>query len=99
MSLFATTSYVLLAIQGLDPSCPLTVIPGGQFGVGGGRGGSVAPGIAAGSVLLRPCPDSREALDAELQQAARSGRILALFKLGHRWAWVRGCLEQHGLPV
>ena len=96
-SLFATTSYVLLAIQGLDPSCPLTVIPGVSSVSAAAAAGQWPLALQQDQLLLRPCPDSREALDAELQQAARSGRVLALFKLGHRWAWVRGCLEQHGL--
>jgi precorrin-2/cobalt-factor-2 C20-methyltransferase len=48
-------------------------------------------------LLIRPTPESPEALEALLALAAREQWLLGLLKLGHRWAWVRPILEARGL--
>ena len=101
-SLFASASYVLLAMAERHPACPVTVIPGIT---------SVAAAAAAASslampwplalqqegLLIRPTPDTLAELEALLEQAAASHWILALLKLGHRWSWVRQALGTRGL--
>ena len=101
-SLFASASYVLLAVAERHPACPVTVIPGIT---------SVAAAAAAASslampwplalqqegLLIRPTPDSLAELEALLERAAASHWILALLKLGHRWRWVRQALGTRGL--
>jgi len=100
-SLFASGSYVLLALAERHPACPLKVIPGIT---------SVAAAAAAASslaipwplalqqegLLIRPTPDTLAELEALLDQAAASHWILALLKLGHRWSWVRQALANRG---
>ena len=101
-SLFASASYVLLALAERHPTCPVTVIPGIT---------SVAAAAAAASslalpwplalqqegLLIRPTPDTLAELELLLEQAAGSHWILALLKLGHRWSWVRQALQTRGL--
>ena len=100
-SLFASASYVLLALAEQHPACPVSVIPGIT---------SVAAAAAAASslelpwplalqqegLLIRPTPDTLAELEALLEQAAASRWILALLKLGHRWSWVRQALADRG---
>jgi precorrin-2/cobalt-factor-2 C20-methyltransferase len=106
-SLFASCSYVLLALAEHHPACPVRVIPGIT---------SVAAAAAAASaqalpwplalqgegLLIRPTPETPAELGGLLDWAAGGGATaaqttLALLKLGHRWSWVRPLLEQRGL--
>ena len=48
-------------------------------------------------LLIRPTPDTAAALELLLDRAAAEGTVLALLKLGHRWAWVRPLLAQRNL--
>jgi precorrin-2/cobalt-factor-2 C20-methyltransferase len=48
-------------------------------------------------LLIRPTPETPAALEALLEQAAASGTVLALLKLGHRWSWVRPLLAERSL--
>ena len=101
-SLYASCSYVLLALAGRHPACPVRVVPGIP---------AVAAAAAAASslgmpwplalqqdgLLIRPTPETPEDLDALLDQAAASGTVLALLKLGHRWRWVQPLLAERRL--
>jgi precorrin-2/cobalt-factor-2 C20-methyltransferase len=49
------------------------------------------------ALLIRPTPESPAQLEGLLDTAQDSGTVLALLKLGHRWAWVRPILEARGL--
>jgi precorrin-2/cobalt-factor-2 C20-methyltransferase len=97
VSLFATSSYVLLALRRFHPHCPIRLIPGI---------GAVAAAAAAGAwplalqqegLLIRPTPDDRRKLELLLEQAAANQWVLALLKLGRRWSWVRPLLERREL--
>ncbi|MGC6482289.1 MAG: precorrin-2 C(20)-methyltransferase [Synechococcus sp.] len=97
VSLFATGSYVLLALQHHHTDLAVEVIPGIS---------SVAAAAAAGSwplvfqqegLLIRPCPETPEAMEALLAQAKTTGTVLALLKLGVRWHWLQPLLEAQGL--
>lgn len=101
-SLYASCSYVLLALAGRHPACPVRVVPGIP---------AVAAAAAAASslgmpwplalqqdgLLIRPTPETPEDLGALLDQAAASGTVLALLKLGRRWRWVQPLLVGRGL--
>ena len=78
VSLFATGSYVLLALQRHHAELAVEVIPGIS---------SVAAAVAAGSwplafqkegLLIRPCPETPEAMETLLALATASGTVLAL---------------------
>jgi precorrin-2/cobalt-factor-2 C20-methyltransferase len=97
VSLYATASYVLLAVQKRHPHCPVRLIPGIT---------SVAAAAAAAArplvfqqetLLLRPTPNHPSELEALLDWAAELGCVLALLKLGHRWPWVRELLWRRQL--
>ena len=107
-SLFASASYVLLAMAERHPACPVTVIPGiTSVAAAAAAASSLAMPSSLGmpwplalqqeGLLIRPTPDTLEELEALLEQAAASHWILALLKLGHRWGWVRQALGARGL--
>jgi precorrin-2/cobalt-factor-2 C20-methyltransferase len=101
-SLYASCSYVLLALAERHPSCRMRVVPGIS---------AVAAAAAAASsqglpwplalqregLLIRPTPDTATDFVRLLDQAAASATVLALLKLGRRWRWVRPCLQERGL--
>ena len=96
-SLFATSSYVVLALQERHPRCSLRVLPGITAISAAAAAGAWPLALQQDQLLVMPCPDHPEGLQAALGSAARQGRVLALLKLGHRWSWVRPLLEQRGL--
>ena len=96
-SLFATSSYVVLALQQQYPRCPLRVIPGITAISAAAAAGAWPLALQQDQLLVMPCPDHHEDLIAALADAARQERLLALLKLGRRWSWVRPLLEQQGL--
>jgi precorrin-2/cobalt-factor-2 C20-methyltransferase len=101
-SLFASSSYVLLALRQRHPSCPLRLIPGVPAACAAAAAASSA-GIAwplalqNEGLLICPTPEAAPELELLLDQAAASGTVLALLKLGRRWAWVRPLLDDRGL--
>ena len=101
-SLFASSSYVLLALQQRHPDCPLRLIPGVPAACAAAAAAS-SQGLAwplalqQEGLLIRPTPDGPAELEALLDQAAAAATVLALLKLGRRWHWVRPLLEARGL--
>ncbi len=101
-SLYASCSYALLALADRHPACPVAVIPG-ITALAAAAAAASGPGLAwplalqHEPLLIRPTPDSPEELAALLDQAAASGMVLALLKLGQRWRWVQPLLAQRGL--
>ena len=96
-SLFATGSYVLLALQQRHPDCPTRVIPGITAISAAAASAGWPLALQQDQLLVMPCPDRPEDLVSELAEAARRSRVLALMKLGHRWSWVRGLLKERNL--
>ena len=102
VSLFATGSYVQLALRRHHPDVPFVLIPGIT---------SVSAAAAAAAkdsfdvplafqqegLLIRPCPETHAELIALLQSARKTSTVLGLIKLGQRWSWVRAVLEQEQL--
>mgnify|MGYP006271611431 CR=1 FL=1 len=107
-SLFASCSYVLLAMAERHPACPVRVIPGITSVAAAAAAGNWPLALQGEGLLIRPTPESAAELVSLLDwaagdpaPAARPGApapsTLALLKLGHRWSWVRPLLEQRGL--
>lgn len=102
VSLFASASYVLLALRDRHPACPVRVLPGitavsAAAAAASGEGLSWPLALQQEGLLIRPTPDSAAALEALLAQAAADRCVLALLKLGRRWSWLRPLLERRGL--
>ena len=103
-SLFASCSYVLLAMAERHPDCPVRVIPGITSVAAAAATGAFPLALQGEGLLIRPTPETAQELQALLDWAAGTGgagvsaqTTLALLKLGHRWAWVRPLLEARGL--
>ena len=101
-SLYASCSYVLLALAQRHPACAIRVIPG-VSAVAAAAAAASSQGLAwplalqHEGLLIRPTPETQAELVALLEQAAASATVLALLKLGRRWAWVRPLLQARGL--
>ena len=96
-SLYASASYALLALAERHPSCPVAVIPGITAVAAAAAAGRWPLALQQDALLIRPTPDDPAQLEALLAEAAAAATVLALLKLGHRWAWVRPLLAQRNL--
>lgn len=97
VSLYATASYVLLSLRQHHPEIPVRLIPGISAVAAAGAAAAWPLALQSEGLLIHPTPDTPEALAALLDRAAAAGWVLALLKLGQRWAWVRPLLETRGL--
>ena len=97
VSLFATSSYVLLALRRRHPRCPVRLLPGISAVAAAAAAGSWPLALQREGLLIRPTPQSPAELETLLERAAAEGLVLALLKLGHRWGWVQPLLERRGL--
>ncbi len=101
-SLFASASYVLLALADRHPTCPLRVVPG-ISAVGAAAAAAAGHGLPwplalqRERLLISPTPETVPELVGLLEQAAATATVLAFLKLGRRWSWVRPCLEERNL--
>jgi precorrin-2/cobalt-factor-2 C20-methyltransferase len=101
-SLYASCSYVLLALAQRHPACAVRVIPGISAVAAAAAAASSAGqpwplALQQERLLIRPTPETRAEFEALLEQAAASGTVLALLKLGHRWSWVQPLLSERKL--
>ncbi|MEB3322562.1 MAG: precorrin-2 C(20)-methyltransferase [Synechococcaceae cyanobacterium] len=97
VSLYATASYVLLALRRRHPDCPVRLIPGIAAPSAAAAAAGWPLALQQEALLVRPTPEQAGDLESLLDQAAASGWVLALLKLGRRWGWVRPLLERRGL--
>jgi precorrin-2/cobalt-factor-2 C20-methyltransferase len=97
VSLFATASYVLLALQRRHPACPVRLIPGIAAPLAAAAAGAWPLALQQEGLRIVPTPETAAELVALLERAAGAGEVLALLKLGRRWSWVRPLLERRGL--
>ncbi len=101
-SLFASCSYVQLALRKRHPDLSIKLIPGvpaicAAAAAGAGSAMDWPLAMQQDELLVRPCPDHDHELECLLDTAQKSCTVLALMKLGLRWPWVRACLERRGL--
>ena len=102
VSLFASSSYVLMALRQRNPHCPLRLIPGipsacAAAAAASSQGLAWPLALQQEGLLVRPTPDAAAELELLLDRSAQDGTVLALLKLGRRWPWVRPLLEARGL--
>ncbi|MBC1262340.1 precorrin-2 C(20)-methyltransferase [Synechococcus sp. BSF8S] len=101
VSLFASASYVLLALQEHHPGCPLRLIPGITAAAAAAAAGAWPLALQRQALQVLPTPDDPAELEALLETALACPEgqrpVLALLKLGARWSWVRPLLERRGL--
>ena len=97
VSLYASASYVLLALRQRHPACPLRLIPGITAVAAAAAAAAWPLVLQQEPLLIRPTPNSPAELQNLLDQAAAAETVLALLKLGARWNWVRPLLETRGL--
>ncbi len=101
VSLFASSSYVLLALRQRHPACPVRLVPGVPAvcaaAAASGAGLPWPLALQSEALLIRPTPDSAAELEPLLERAANEATVLALLKLGQRWRWVRPLLGRRGL--
>ena len=97
VSLFASSSYVLLALRQRHPAVPVQLIPGVSAAAAAAAAGAWPLALQQEGLLIRPTPETPEALEVLLDRAAAGAEVLALLKLGHRWAWVQPLLQRRGL--
>jgi precorrin-2/cobalt-factor-2 C20-methyltransferase len=101
-SLFASASYVVLALAERHPTCPLRVVPGisavaAAAAAASSRGRPWPLALQRERLLICPTPEAAPELETLLDRAAATGTVLALLKLGKRWSWVRPCLARRRL--
>jgi len=101
-SLYASCSYVLLALAERHPAMAVRVIPGITAAAAAAAAASSAGipwplALQQEPLWILPTPDTAAELGQLLEAAAAAGAVLALLKLGHRWSWVQPLLEQRGL--
>ncbi len=97
VSLFASSSYVLLALRQRHPGLPVRLIPGISAVAAAAAAGAWPLALQQEGLLIRPTPEQPQEREELLAQAAAGGWVLALLKLGGRWPWVRPLLERRGL--
>ena len=101
-SLYASCSYVLLALAEREPDVPVRVIPGITAAAAAAAAASSAGmpwplALQQEPLWIRPTPETPPELEQLLEQASAAGAVLALLKLGHRWSWVQPLLAERGL--
>jgi precorrin-2/cobalt-factor-2 C20-methyltransferase len=101
-SLYASCSYVLLALADRAPEAAVRVIPGitafaAAAAAASSQGLPWPLALQQEPLWIRPTPESPAELAALLEQAAAAGAVLALLKLGHRWSWVQPLLAERAL--
>lgn len=97
VSLYASASYVLLALRQRHPGCPLRLIPGITAVAAAAAAAAWPLAFQQEPLLIRPTPQTPGELEALLELAKETEAVLALLKLGARWSWVRPLLESRGL--
>ncbi len=97
VSLFASSSYVLLRLKSCYPNCAVRLVPGVTSISAAAAVGSWPLALQKDQLLVLPAPEEPLELEKLLEEAALQGRVLVLLKLGSRWSWVRKVLKKRKL--
>ncbi len=97
VSLFASSSYVLMALRQRRPELAVRLIPGVPAVWAAAAAAAWPLSLQRQGLLIRPTPDNQADLLALLAEAEQNDIVLALLKIGQRWSWLRPLLEARGL--
>jgi precorrin-2/cobalt-factor-2 C20-methyltransferase len=97
VSLYATSAYVLRALQRHHPACPVELIPGITAVAAAAARARWPLSLQREQLLVAPVPETAAAMEERLGTARRHGQVLALLKVGARWRWLRPFLAERGL--
>ena len=97
VSLFSSSSYLLLEIKLSHPKCPIKLVPGVNSFSAAAAIGHWPLALQQDQLLITPTPENPEILEKLLKESASLRRVVVLLKLGCRWTWVRPLLEKMNL--
>ena len=92
VSLFSTSSYVLLGLLKKYPECEVQLIPGVTAFSAAAASAQFPLALQREQLLIAPAPDSSQKLETLLQSSLLVNRSLVLLKIGHRWSWIKPLL-------
>ena len=97
VSLFATSSYVLLALRQRYPDLPVRLIPGISSVFAAAAAGSWPLSLQREGLLIQATPDTEVEVEALMALTRDKPIVLALLKVRQRWRWLKPLLETKGL--
>ena len=93
-SLFASSSYLLLALKAAAPELPVRVIPGITAASATAAAASWPLALQDEQLQVVPLPDEPGRARQLLLTALEHGQPMVLLKVGRRWRWLRPLLEE-----
>ncbi len=97
VSLFSTSSYLLLDLKDRFPTIPLNLIPGVTSISAAAAIASFPLALQDEQLLIAPTPNQPIELKSLLLESIEAKKTLVLLKIGSRWIWVKPLLEKMGL--
>ena len=93
-SLFASSSYLLLALKAEAPELPVRVIPGITAASATAAAAGWPLALQDEQLQVVPLPDEPDRARQLLFTAREHGQPMVLLKVGRRWRWLRPLLEE-----
>ena len=93
-SLFASSSYLLLALKAEAPELPVRVIPGITAASATAAAAGWPLALQDEQLQVVPLPDEPDQARQLLLRAREHGQPMVLLKVGRRWRWLRPLLEE-----
>ena len=93
-SLFASSSYLLLALKAKAPELPIRVIPGITAASATAAAAGWPLALQDEQLQVVPLPDQPDQARQLLLTAREHGQPMVLLKVGRRWRWLRPLLEE-----
>ena len=93
-SLFASSSYLLLALKAEAPELPVRVIPGITAASATAAAARWPLALQDEQLQVVPLPDQPDQARQLLINARDHGQPIVLLKVGRRWRWLRPLLEE-----
>ena len=93
-SLFASSSYLLLALKAEAPELPIRVIPGITAASATAAAAAWPLALQDEQLQVVPLPDQPDQARQLLLRAREHGQPMVLLKVGRRWRWLRPMLVE-----
>ena len=93
-SLFASSSYLLLALKAKAPELPIRVIPGITAASATAAAAAWPLALQDEQLQVVPLPDQPDQARQLLLTALEHGQPMVLLKVGRRWRWLRPLLVE-----